>query len=225
MSNYKEISDTMKQIKKNLKKNKSIEELLNKNEYKKGGAPFFDPYNIMKQYLDKIFVNENQLKKEQEDSLERLTKIREYEKIKDDEEKKQQDFEEENSMLAKNEENFQKAKENAKQIEDKAEIVKQETDEALKKLEDANKEVSDSQSHVNIVESNNKIVEDAIRIKKENIKNADNIMQNILKKMNNKELVSLEETNETIEENDAINEIKQLSISNVLEKKNDDLLI
>jgi len=41
-------------------------------------------YQFLKKYLDMIFSRETELKKEQEDSLERLTKLKEIEKYQND---------------------------------------------------------------------------------------------------------------------------------------------
>jgi chemotaxis protein histidine kinase CheA len=190
------------------------------NDMQSGGS---GSYNFMKKYLDMVFSNEQQLKQDQQDSLERLNKIKEAERKKEDEANKQKRFEEENELLAQNERNIQDAKENSQKIREQAQQVEQEKNEALQKAMVAKQQADDAEKYVEETETYNKILEDAINIRKKHVQNSEIIMQQILKTLANKELVSLEETKEAIVENAAIQNI-QTPIEN-LEIKIDDLLI
>ena len=216
MSDIEQITHMMKTIQTKIKNDSD----LLSNDMQTGGSSSF---NFMKKYLDMVFSNEQQLKQDQQDSLERLNKIKEAERKKEDEAQQQKRFEEENELLAQNERNIQDAKENSQKIREQAQQVEQEKNEALQKAMVAKQQADDAEKYVEETETYNKILEDAINIRKKHVQNSEIIMQQILKTLANKELVSLEETKEAIVENAAIQNI-QTPIEN-LEIKIDDLLI
>jgi epidermal growth factor receptor substrate 15 len=181
-----------------------------------------DPYNFMKTYLDMFFSTETQLKKDQQDSLERLTEIKKAEIQKENEVQKQKEFEKENILLAQNEKNFQDAKENAQKIKEQANQVDQEKNEALQKSLEAKKKVDEAEQQAANVESFNKILEDAINIRKKYVQNSEKILEKLMKSLENRELVSLEETKESMQENASIQDIHK--VVEHLEKKTDDIL-
>jgi len=219
--NIANIANMMKTLQTKIKNGTlNYDELQHDDNEQVGGGP----YNYMKKYLDMVFSTETQLKKDQQDSLERLTKIKEAESKKEDESNKQKQFEEENLLLAQNEKNIQDAKENAQKIREQANIVDQEKNEALQKSINAKKQVDEAEQQVSETESYNKTLEDVIKIRKQHVQKSETIMQEIFKSLGNKELVSLEETQKSIEENAAIQDIQKKVLDN-LEKKTDDLLI
>jgi len=231
----KGLLDMMKHIQKSLKRKTKLEVDVKEQSGAKDKSDAKEQsggngaYQFLKKYLDMIFSRETELKKEQEDSLERLTKLKEIEKKEAEEEAKENNLEEEQSMLAKEQEAIEIAKKNALIAKGKAEEIHAEVEKTKEEADQKNAEADaiaqQAETELANTENNKKMLEEAIEIRKKSIKNADNIIQTFFKEMENKEMVSLEETHDSREENAAVEEIEQKETSGLLEKKTDDLLI
>jgi chromosome segregation ATPase len=225
------IYEMMKRVQNTLKNDKNdnnLEKTL-ENEIPqkiKGGSSSF---NFMKHYLDMVFSKKNELKKEQEDSFQRLTRIKESEKIQQQRELEKQEqqqteskLKEDELIVLENKENIKSAEENVTEVETEANEIRKQKEEALKQYEDAEQKISQAESHLKNTQSNAQYIEEAIQIKNKAIENANTIIKNLFEQLENRELISLEKTKESMEENEKIQFVKN---RNVFEKKTDDLLI
>jgi len=188
----------------------------------KGGS---ETFHVMKGYLDMVFDKEKDLKKEQQDSFERLTQIKKEAQQKKDEKIKEREFKEENQLLAKNQQAIEIARKREVEIEQKAMQLQQRANEAVKQSEEAKKVIEEAKAEVDQSELRNKMIYESIQTRKRSSENSDIIMTNLYKKLENRELVSLEEIKEAEEVEEVVQEIQQKSISNLLEIKRDDILI
>ena len=181
-------------------------------------------FYAMKEYVDMVFNKDKELKKEQQDSFQRLTQIREKAQHKDDENRKEREFKEENDLLAKNQQDIEYAKQSELEVEKTAEELHKQANEALIKSQEADKKIQEAKEEVEQAELNNQLIYESIQIRKQNVANSEKIMASFFKELENKELVSLEEITEAEEINEVVEEIKKVALSNILEKKTDDLL-
>ena len=222
-SKEENLSKMMKKIQNSLKNKENIEEL------QTGGGVFDNMYNnYIKKYLDMIFNKEKELKKEQKDSLEQLTEIKEKIQTQTNEEENQKMKEEEQSLLAKKEEDIENSKKKSLILEDQSSTIHEEALElerqAQEKKNMANQQLLEAKIDLENSEFEKKTLEEAIEIKKKSMENSDRLMRTFLKDMENKELVNLEETQESIEENQSIQEVQSIVNSGTIQKKTDDLL-
>lgn len=222
-SKEENLSKMMKKIQNSLKNKENIEEL------QTGGGVFDNMYNnYIKKYLDMIFNKEKELKKEQKDSLAQLTEIKEKIQTQADQEENQNMKEEEQSLLAKKEEDIENSKKKSLILKDQSSTIYEEALElerqAQEKKNMANQQLLEAKYEVENNEFEKKTLEEAIEIKKKSMENSDKLMRTFLKEMENKELVNLEETQESIEENQSIQEIQSIVNSGTIQKKTDDLL-
>jgi hypothetical protein len=188
----------------------------------KGGS---DTFHVMKGYLDMVFDKEKHLKKEQQDSFERLTQIKKKAQQKKDEKTKEREFKEENELLAQNQQAIEMARVRELEVEKKAMQLQQRANEAVKQSEDAKQIIEEAKAEVDQTKLRNKMIYESIQTRKRSLENSDIIMTNLYKKLENRELVSLEEIKEAKEVEEVIQEIQHKSISNGLEIKRDDILI
>ena len=222
-SKEENLSKMMKKIQNSLKNKENIEEL------QTGGGVFDNMYNnYIKKYLDMIFNKEKELKKEQKDSLAQLTEIKEKIQTQTNEEENQKMKQEEQSLLAKKEEDIENSKKKSLILEDQSSTIHEEALElerqAQEKKNMANQQLLEAKNEVENSEFEKKSLEEAIEIKKKSMENSDKLMRTFLKDMENKELVNLEETQESIEENQSIQEVQSIVNSGTIQKKTDDLL-
>ena len=222
-SKEENLSKMMKKIQNSLKNKENIEDL------QTGGGVFDNMYNnYIKKYLDMIFNKEKELKKEQKDSLAQLTEIKEKIQTQTNEEENQKMKEEEQSLLAKKEEDIENSKKKSLILEDQSSTIHEEALElerqAQEKKNMANQQLLEAKIDLENSEFEKKSLEEAIEIKKKSMENSDKLMRTFLKDMENKELVNLEETQESIEENQSIQEVQSIVNSGTIQKKTDDLL-
>jgi len=222
-SKEENLSKMMKKIQNSLKNKENIEQI------QTGGGVFDNIYNnYVKKYLDMIFNKEKELKKEQKDSLAQLTEIKEKIQIQTDQEENQNMKEEEQSLLAKKEEDIENSKQKSLILKDQSSTIYEEALElerqAQEKKNIADQQLLEAKYEVENNEFEKKTLEEAMEIKKKSMENSDKLMRTFLKGMENKELVNLEETQESIEENQSIQEIQSIVNSGILQKKTDDLL-
>jgi hypothetical protein len=218
------LADMMKRLQNTLKTNKNIKKSIEEEPPQKikGGGPF----NFMKQYLDMVFSKEKELKQEQKDSFQKLTEIKEQQKKEEEKKEDQQELMNEQNLLAQKEKEVENAKQNSLQLQQKAEQIHKEIEATVHDFKEAKDESNEARKKTEEAESHKEMIEDAIEIRKKNVINSENIVQKMYQQLGNKELVSLEETQDAIEENHAIQEIQEKSINlTALEKKTDDLLI
>jgi len=218
------LSDMMKQIQSSLKKKENIHEI-HKTPTKKGGGPF----DFIKKYLDMVFSKEEKLKKDQQDSLQRLTEIKEQQqKQAEEDEQKRQNIEQQN-LLAEKKEFVEDAKKDALILQDHASVVHDQTlqieKEAEENLQKANEHAQNAQLVFEKAQLDEEKLEKDIENHKKSQEEAEKNMKELFQQMENKELVSLEETEEARGENSAIEEIQTIANSGIIEKKTDDVLI
>lgn len=218
------LSDMMKKIKRSLKNKENIREI-HKTPIKKGGGPF----DFVKKYLDMVFSKEEKLKKDQQDSLQRLTEIKEQQQKQTEEDEQKRENIEEQQLLEKQKELVEDAKKDALILQDNASVIHEQTlqieKEAETNLQKANEDAQNSQLVFEEAKLNEEKLEKEIENRKKSQEEAEKNMKEIFQQMENKELVSLEETEVARQENSVIEEIKKIADSGIIEKKTDDLLM
>ena len=187
----------------------------------KGGNMIF---NFIKKYLDMLFSKEKELKEEQKNSLQRLTEIREKEEEEKNQLEKDEEFQQDNNLLAQQQKKIEIARQKEFQIKLEADEKKQMFEQAQIVLEQVNQQVNLAHEEVKQSEIDNKNVYEEIQTRKKNAEIAENQMRQMYQQMQNKELVSLEESKEAQEDNAVIEEIEKLSLQNRLEIKHNDIL-
>ena len=114
-------------------------------------------------------------------------------------------------------------------LQDNASVVHEQNvqieKEAEENLQKANEDAQTSQLAFEEAQLNEKKLEKEIENRKKSQEDADKNMKELFQQMENKELVSLEETEEAREENSAVEEIQAIANLGVLQMKTDDLLV